>query len=521
MYSRNSLTYIVAAFLCLMSYIDGIGQLSDGQEYKNYTISDGLAHNGVTDIMEDSRGFIWIATYEGLNRYDGYRFVTYKNRLDKHILASNRVRTLREDPKGTIWIGTDEGISIYDYEQDRFSTIYSNQIAKKALKGPVIRDITVNEATGLILCATEKYGILAFNEQYTLVEEYTPTAFYENGEVEFYGSLQTGAHTYLYATTAGLLLLDLKEATFRIILKDKINYCTSVTRLGRSKFLVTLQSGALVISSVSSDPLKYEAVSKVIFPEKKFNSSALDLNNHLWLGTLSQGAVFVEDIESFKANKEFEKDFFAYKDRQLRTSCFYASETTGFWLGSFDKGVYRFNLRKSPFLEYPQGEPFDFGVSNRHAVKLSSLDSSRFYATKNNGGIALFDTNNQQYCDLPFEMDASLRDKISMVFVDSKKRTWMKIPQQGYFRLDPGSTRAKSVDGGEFQDLLSLEAYKITEDKSGNLWLGSKDGVFRIILDSNGEIAKVESLNDNSFFKDVKITLARYVYADPKFDFMW
>ena len=140
---------------CIFFFLCTFAQESDLEFSQNYTISNGLAHNGVTSILEDSRGYIWVGTFEGLNRYDGYEFKTIKNTLSDAVFVSNRIRSLKEDTKGNIWIGTDEGISLYNYDLEEFSDIYSNQLAKKGIKGPVVRDITINKNQGTILCATE------------------------------------------------------------------------------------------------------------------------------------------------------------------------------------------------------------------------------------------------------------------------------------------------------------------------------------------------------------------------------
>ena len=77
---------------------------------------DGLSHNAIRCLLQDSRGYVWIGTQMGLNRYDGTRIKTFRS--DK--FPSAYIFSLCEDHKGNIWIGTGSGIVVYDYEYDRF-----------------------------------------------------------------------------------------------------------------------------------------------------------------------------------------------------------------------------------------------------------------------------------------------------------------------------------------------------------------------------------------------------------------
>ena len=82
------------------------------------TKNSDLSYDGITTIMQDSRGFIWIGTFKGLNRYDGYSMKAYFK--EDMGLNSDFVHVLTEDSEGNIWIGTDNGISIYNYSKDSF-----------------------------------------------------------------------------------------------------------------------------------------------------------------------------------------------------------------------------------------------------------------------------------------------------------------------------------------------------------------------------------------------------------------
>ncbi|CAM4108188.1 two-component regulator propeller domain-containing protein [Zobellia nedashkovskayae] len=513
---------VYAILACLLFFLCLSAQESDLEFSQNYTISNGLAHNGVTSILEDSRGYIWVGTFEGLNRYDGYEFKTFKNTLKNDVFVSNRIRSLKEDSNGNIWIGTDEGISIYDYNLEKFTNIYSNQLAKKGVKGPVVRDIIINKKEEIIFCATEKYGILVFNEDYTLKEEYSPTAFYRNGAVEFYKSLFIDDSTYLYATSVGLLSFNLKDLQFTKILSNEINNCLSVMRVDTTTFLITLEKGITILSySKMDEGYDYQIIKRNLLPSKNFNSSGFDHHNNLWLGTLNNGAVRINDIKSLYSDSDIDYSVFKFGSKQLRISCFHRTSNNRFWIGSYDKGLFRFDLKKNPFKEFRGKSPFEFGVSDRHLIQISALDDQNVYLTKNQGGLALFNTNEGRFEPLPFTFDEKYESQISSVYVDSKKRTWMKVAKVGYFRLNPDEDKPQFIDTSSLPEFSQVESYKITEDKKGNIWLSTKVGVYKLSVDKEGLVTSIEALNDNPYFENFKITLARYIYADPEHDFIW
>ncbi|WP_194524872.1 two-component regulator propeller domain-containing protein [Zobellia roscoffensis] len=513
---------VYSTFVCLLFFLCLFAQESDLEFSQNYTITDGLAHNGTTSILEDSRGYIWVGTFEGLNRYDGYEFKTFKNTLSKDLFISNRIRSLKEDTKGNIWIGTDEGISLYNYDLEEFSDIYSNQLAKKGIKGPVVRDITINKNQGTILCATEKYGILIFNDDYTLKDEYSPTAFYENGAVEFYSSLSVDKSTYLYATSVGLLSFSLNDHQFTKVVSDEISNCESLLRINASTFLATLKSGFAILSYQKNGAnYDYRVVKNNLLPSQNFNSSGFDHENNLWLGTLNNGAVRINDINTFSKDTDIDYSLFKFQNRQLRISCFSTTSNNRFWVGSFDKGIFRFDLKKNPFKEFDGQSPYEFGVSDRHLIHIAPLDDHRAYLTKNQGGLALFNSETSQFEPLPSVFSEKYASRISSVYIDKRKRTWFRVPEKGYFRLNPGEKNPLPINVSSLPEFSGIESYKITEDKKGNLWLGSRRGIYKISVDKKGNVTRIEALNDNPYFDNFKMILARYVYADPEHDFIW
>ena len=90
----------------------------------NYlTVNNGLSQNSITSIIQDSKGLIWIASYDGLNRFDGFSTIVKRHESkNENSLTENRILCMTENKNGNIWIGTDGGgINVYDPGSDNFS----------------------------------------------------------------------------------------------------------------------------------------------------------------------------------------------------------------------------------------------------------------------------------------------------------------------------------------------------------------------------------------------------------------
>ena len=111
-------------------------------KFKHLLSVDGLSHNKIFDITQDKDGFIWMATEDGLNRYDGKNFVIYrKNLADPTSIADNLVRKVNIDNDDILWVGTAEGLSKYNVKLDNFENFYHQPGNNETLVDNVIWDI--------------------------------------------------------------------------------------------------------------------------------------------------------------------------------------------------------------------------------------------------------------------------------------------------------------------------------------------------------------------------------------------
>jgi len=110
----------IVIFSLLLLSLTIIGTLqANGQQIKFTTLTtkDGLSSNSVNNIVKDKFGLIWIATRDGLNRYDGKEFKVYRLGGDSRTgFGSKEINVMREDPRGNFWVGTMGG-GLYRYGQ--------------------------------------------------------------------------------------------------------------------------------------------------------------------------------------------------------------------------------------------------------------------------------------------------------------------------------------------------------------------------------------------------------------------
>ena len=115
---------------CFLLSLPSKGQ-KEALRFLHYTADHGLSQNMIDCILKDSKGYMWFGTWNGLNRFDGYSFVVYRqNQRNKDGIINNFIHALAEDRFGNIWVGTGAGLCVYIYKKDRFKTPDNLIIAK-------------------------------------------------------------------------------------------------------------------------------------------------------------------------------------------------------------------------------------------------------------------------------------------------------------------------------------------------------------------------------------------------------
>lgn len=121
--------------LILMCFVCGLVYAHDGLNFRNLDVKSGISDNYVRSVLRDRYGFMWFATLNGLNRYDGYQFKKYTTtQLGAY---NNDIESIAEDAAGNIWIKNPVSYYIYDREQDKLENKIQPILNKYGITGEV------------------------------------------------------------------------------------------------------------------------------------------------------------------------------------------------------------------------------------------------------------------------------------------------------------------------------------------------------------------------------------------------
>ncbi len=152
------------AALLFASFPSRLQAQSQEYRFERLSVADGLSQNSALALLYDRKGFLWMGTYDGLNRYDGTGFRIFRNkRNDSTSLAKNWVTALAEDTQGMIWVGTNgAGLSRYNPRTERFSTFTNNPRNSSSLPSNAITALALDSTLGILWIGTDN-GLAALH----------------------------------------------------------------------------------------------------------------------------------------------------------------------------------------------------------------------------------------------------------------------------------------------------------------------------------------------------------------------
>lgn len=470
------------------------------QTGKFYSTNNELSSSLINQIFQDKRGFIWIATEYGLNRFDGLRFSNYKHVSgDSTSIKNNYVRTLFEDSRQNLLVGCIDGLMKYDSETDTFREIPMIRAGKR-----VFPHITQMQKlhNGEIWVVTTGQGIFRLDEEKQQAESID--AIMRQVNYNFQSNLYEDSHYNIWIGTEGdgliCYLPDTQEVrVFRYpVIND--NY---VSAIGEDKY------GNLFIGTQKHGLSRYEREQNRFVPVPYMGGEELSIycltlvDDRLLIGTDGQGLKtynrMTGKIEDYSINSA-PLDFSEGKIHTIMED-----RDKNLWVGLFQKGIVLMTKQENPF-EYYGNKSIHYNPIGQGCVMSIYQDSNRhLWVGADNEGIFELDAEGKRLRHYqPGNDPRSMANTIMCMYEDTNGDFWLGTYTRGLAKLNRRT--------GECEYPLPVDnekIFSITEDRHKNLYIATfGSGFYQYNLvtkelkhyesskDETGDLTRNELAND-------------------------
>jgi ligand-binding sensor domain-containing protein/signal transduction histidine kinase/DNA-binding response OmpR family regulator len=419
-------------------------------KFKHISIEQGLSNSTIECIYQDKRGFMWIGTRDGLNRYDGYQMVIYRfDPKDSSSISDNFISYIYEDHDQKLWIGTINGLNRFDATTNKFTRYKHAPADPKSLSNNFITCIYQDTRKRLWI-ATSGGGINLFKPA-------------ENGFTHFRHhddkprSLDNDQVNFLYQDS---------QENFWVATEKGLN-------------LLNPETGSFKNDAIEDLPGSTGNIIKVIREDRQGN---------LLLGTTDNGLFIYNHKErTYKQYRHQEKDPASLASNLVRSLL--VDKKGDIWIGSVNGGLDLFHASTGTFFHY-QNEPDNiYSLSQRTASALFEDNQGNLWAGTHRGGLNLYSPNTEKftlYRQGPDKNSLSYND-VKTFCEDSKGNIWIGTDGGGLNLFDrkTNTFRHYKYDPYNASTLGSNEVLNVMEDSEGNLWVGTWGGGLNLLNKNN------------------------------------
>lgn len=420
-----------------------------GAPYQFTNINTGnsnLSYDGISKIAQDSRGFIWIGTYKGLNRYDGNSFKVYEK--EDLGLPSDFIFCISEDHDGNIWVGTDNGVSRYDYLKDSFEPLVQ----------PSDKGTTVHNKVTLILVDEEGLVWMLVNDQ----------------------------GVFSYNTSTG----ELKMFPYSHFGDDIIGF-RKMLRLGDGSFIMSCYH--LNIFKSGPDFKNFGPFSKGNFYGDEIEGLFQKNPESIYVAS-SKNGICEADVRTGDVKK-----LFSLPANHTLTDAFY--DGSSIWL-STTRGLWKYDTGSGESIFLTEEKEDRFSLSGSY-ISCSFVDKDKgIWVGTKDGGVNYCGTNQNRFVKEYRTDDGKLlSDAIISGFCEGNGHIYVSTEQFGLLDYNAGENRLAKVNDRRIPHTTVSPCFD-----DPYLWFGSLNGLFRMDT-RTGKIKEYGVLQRTSGVNDPRVYL--------------
>ena len=548
---RNIKKVIIFLFMLLFIFYNTV-YASDSYNinFKSITIDDGLSQSLAEYIYQDSLGYIWIGTNDGLNRYNGNEFKVYKNiKNNDNSISNNMISSLVEDSDKNLWIGTDgglnkmnlltgditrylvsdedktysntvvdellidskgrlwvctiNGLNLYDSENDKFIKVASEYLENKGLQ-----DID-EDNQGNIWVSTRE-GLYRYNPDDGTVKEFLSDENDKNtiNENNIFSIYYSEKKLWIGTKTGGLNIMDLEDYSIKVYTHDPnnpnsipSNFIRDILRDRDGTIWLATDQGLARFNEKNETFYTYKNnTDKDSICDDNIINLYQDRSGVMWVGTFN-------GISKFSINKDFK----VYRNDPTDPNSLSNSSVCGIyeddegmvWVGTFNSGINKINKENDIVTRYYNDVNNDNSLSSNRIKDITGIGNEIWIATDN--GLNKYDKSTDKFTVYKKSDDKNsiVNDEIRVLYIDKDGVLWIGT-RGGICTFDRKSKFTSYNDILEQNGIYEKTVSSIYQDNEGIMWFGlGNDGGLVKYNKETGEVknylANDEEVNSLSF----------------------
>lgn len=498
--------------LFVLLLLTALSAFADRFPVRSLGIEAGLSNNAVTCIYQDHRGFMWIGTYDGLNRYNGYSFDVFRNRIgDSSSLLTNSVYSIDGDGMYRIWVGGQKGACIFDPVKAVFEPVTYIPTTGSKSEAPVRDNVhVVKYVDNNMLIGTNHLGLLVFENGSRKGKQIALQGGKTDYDVTAIEPASAGM-VWVFIQQAGLFLYNTRTNELKLV-NATIKQANCFRKTSKGVFWLGNESGLyrynvqsndyssgfLQISSkivsvvedrhgdiwIASDGggllvMKASAAQAKPFVNSDgrspINSNAVysiyeDKEGRKWIGTLRGGVNIIEPNA-----EQFRQVFYERAKETLPADNFilsFGEDNKGnLWIGTDGAGLRYWDRKNNTYTEYRQeAGGRKSSVSSNFITNILCDPAGETWFSTWFGGVNRFnpDSKSFQHYKLFNDKRAEAENNVWFLYRDKQNTLWASATNDGsLYYYDAKKDKFELFDAA-IQNLQCM-----SEDSDGNLWGGN------------------------------------------------
>ena len=501
--------FILLLSIILSSPINLCAQTED-VHFSKLSTGSGLSSNNITNILHDSRGFIWFTTSMGLHRWDGYNLkVFYNNPDDTNTLSASSICSIYEDGDSTLWIGTyRNGLNKYNRDLENFTRYNIGNIEKEANNQNIIWEIYEDVKKNFWLATN--YGLLKFNrtngEFIRFVTDSTAfgSILLDQAMNDFRVLCEKDDSTLLLGTPNGLVQFDLnKEISIRINLPgypDDIYNIRDISSEGNGIFWIVSLNNGLYSYDYSTQLIKKFVPTISNGENDIFNnlsSICVKSPDEIWIGSEDGLFKFNQHTNIARVFRQNSRDITSISSAMIMT--IYSDNEKNLWIGTQDRGVNFLPNTQKPYMLYEWDSDNSNSLGRGFVKSICEDNLGNIWVGSWGGGVSCFLQKNKNWIHFTDSSQGSnriLSNYINVIHCDTYNNIW--IGTLGVNLLNPQSGIIRFFDELKYRRIRTF-----CNGAHGDLWIGFKYSGFALYNPSiNSYKYFVHAVNDSSSLSD-------------------